>query len=100
MNNCIAIVAKIEALLGELKTSLGVRSLNRATDQRNETPADGFSGLTASIHSLVEDGFFKVGKTIGEIQTKLRLEGVVAPTTSLSGPLLHLIRKKILSRSK
>ena|ERR1022692_1304982 len=95
------IIAKIESLLGELKDSLGgishkpakVSSMTPKTDKA-------FSGLTGNIYGLVQDGFFKAPKAISEIQNKLQLEGIKKPTTALSGPLLTLIRKKVLERAK
>jgi len=96
------IIEKIEALLGELKTSLGGGASAKHPIASHPSPkADkAFSGLAGNIYSLVEDGFFKAPKTISEIQNKLELEGVIKPTTALSGPLLKLIRGKILLRNK
>jgi hypothetical protein len=101
MKQYLEIIGEIESLFGKLKVSLG------ATPQKHtkvvaKTPKaeTAFSGLTGDIYSLVQDGFFKEPKAISEIQGKLRLEGIKKPTTALSGPLLLLIRKKFLGRTK
>ena len=101
MNNPFEIVDKIEALLTELKTSLGATPSKTRKPQPKAGPEEkGFSGLTGEIHNLVQEGFFKEPKTLSEIQNKLRLEGVNKPTTSLMKPLILLIRRKVLGRSE
>jgi hypothetical protein len=100
MNTNMEIITKIESLLGELKLSLGIKS-PQGTDKLPKAKPDViFSGLTGNIYNLVHEGFFKEPKAISEIQNKLQLEGIKRPTTALSGPLLLLIRKKILARTK
>jgi hypothetical protein len=95
------IIEKIESLLEELKDSLGGTSHKHAKASP-PAPKTGkaFSGLTGNIYGLVQEGFFKAPKAISEIQNKLQLEGIKKPTTALSGPLLTLIRKKVLERAK
>ena len=101
MSKQVEIIERIEALLGELKGSLGGAALKHAKVPATTTKVDkAFSGLTGNIYGLVQDGFFKVPKSISEIQNKLQLEGIKKPTTALSGPLLTLIRKKVLERAK
>ena len=100
MKEGIEIIAKIETLLGELKSSLGVKSI-RETTAASPVKSDAiFSGLTNDINNLIQEGFFKEPRTIAEIQAKLRLEGINKPTTSLMRPLLILIKKKAIARSK
>lgn len=105
MSEGIKIIEQIETLLNELKKSLGVKSqAGPVISANSQTKKDKsflvFSGLTKEIHNYVTDGFFKEPKTISEIQNKLRNEGIKKPTTTLMQPLLLLVRKKILSRSK
>lgn len=101
MSKNIEIVEKIESLLEELKTSLGAPVKKDAKVSAKKTKGDEtFSGLTGSIHGLIQHGFFKEPKAISEIQSKLRDKGIKKPTTSLMTPLLLLIRKEILDRSK
>jgi hypothetical protein len=100
MNTSIEIVEQIEILLGKLKTSLGAKSPNGKKKLSKVEPVAAFSGVAGEIHNLIQEGFFKEPKAISEIQNKLRLEGVNKPTTSLMTPLLLLIRKKVIGRSK
>jgi hypothetical protein len=98
VKNQVEIVRKIEGLLEELKISLGGAS--RGIPRRSKVVSEWtFKGLTGEIHNLVQEGFFKDRRTLGEIQKKLRLEGVNKPTTALMRPLVLLIKKKILRRS-
>lgn len=101
MSKNLEIIGKIESLLEELKASLGATS-QKHTKAAAKTPKVevAFSGLAGEIYNLVQDGFFKEPKSISELQNKLRLEGVKKPTTSLSGPLLRLTKKKVLGRSE
>lgn len=100
MNESIKIVEQIETLLEELKKSLGAKSSKNINKSSDVKPIVGFSGVAGEIHNLIQEGFFKEPKAISEIQNKLRLEGINKPTTSLMTPLLLLIRKKVLGRSK
>lgn len=101
MKNQLEIMEKIEALLGELKASLGAPPSKTSKKPSELNPKErSYSGLTGEIHSLVQEGFFKEPKTLSEIQNKLRLEGVNKPTTSLMKPLILLIRKKVLGRAE
>lgn len=101
MSKNIEIVEKIESLLQELKDSLGA-SPKKDTKASSKEPktSKAFTGLTGSIHELVQEGFFKEPKGISDVQKKLRDEGINKPTTSLTSPLRHLLKKKILARSK
>ncbi len=101
MSRQAEIIEKIEALLGELKGSLGSITHKTTRIPSTTSKADkSFSGLTGNIYGLFQEGFFKAPKSISEIQHKLQLEGIKRPTTALSGPLLLLIRKKVLGRAK
>jgi hypothetical protein len=103
MNRNTEIIIKIEDLLQELKQSLGVSSTpkKKSGAKGSSEPRDEkFSGLTAEIFNLVQEGYFKEPREISEIQKKLRLEGVNKPTTSLMKPLLLLVRKKIIGRNE
>jgi hypothetical protein len=100
MKTNLEIIGQIETLFGELKISLGANHPKGAKKPSDEKPVANFSGLTGEIYNLIQEGFFKEAKTISEVQAKLRLEGVNKPTTSLMKPLILLIRKKALGRSK
>ena len=52
------------------------------------------SGPSANIRGLVEEGFFKEKRTIGQIQSALEERGYIYSTPSLSPILLYLIRTK------
>jgi hypothetical protein len=90
-------IGKIEALLVELRRDLEGKRVKsvKGRDNKNE-----YSGLTGSIFNLLKEGFFQEPRTISDIQKKLRLEGVIKPTTSLMKPLLLLIKKKAIGRSE
>jgi hypothetical protein len=57
-------------------------------------------GPRTIIKELIEDGFFMQKKTLSEIQRKLEEMGHIYAQTSLSGPLLQLVRDKNLNRTK
>ena len=96
--NTNKIITEIEALLAELKRELNMSSRLSSPDRvrRGRT----FLGLTGEIHELIEDGFFDEPKIIGEVQKKLKDKGTKKPTTALMPSLIHLVRKKVLDRSK
>ncbi|MGD0338240.1 MAG: hypothetical protein ABSB78_05575 [Bacteroidota bacterium] len=93
------LIEKIESLLVELRRELKGKRVKSAKVHDKEKNTHEYSGLTGSIFSLVKDGFFREPRTISDIQKKLRLEGVLKPTTSLMKPLFYLIKKKAIDRS-
>ena len=55
-------------------------------------------GPTGYIADLAEEGFFKTKRTLSEVQKKLEEKGHIYAQTSLSPPLIRLVRKKALRR--
>lgn len=49
---------------------------------------------------LKDEGFFAVPRSIAEIKSELQAHGWILPRTSLSGPLLGLVRERQLRRMK
>lgn len=99
MSNSKKIIEQIESLLEELKKEVGI-PVNHAKEGKKITAEDKFSGLTGEVFNLVSEGFFDNAKSLSEIQKKLKDEGINKPTTALMRPVLMLITKKILGRSK
>lgn len=57
-------------------------------------------GAADLILSLREAGFFDKPKSLGEISEALEEKGFLYPTTSLSGVVLGLVKKRHLRRKK
>ena len=98
MNASLELVAQIEELLSKLKNSLGAPEVDKGKNSPASPAKESFSGLSKIIFDLIQEGFFDEPKNLAEIQRKLRLEGINKPTTTLMSPLLHLLKKKKLSR--
>jgi hypothetical protein len=98
----IEIINEIEALLLQLKASLGEGPTKGVKKGRIKKLPSEFSGLTAELFKLVQEGFFKEPnrRRISEIKNKLHQRAVNKPTTSLMKPLRLLIWKGILDREK
>lgn len=90
------LITEIETLVTELKLTLsqgdGVMVARTAEKKLN--------GLTGQIYDLTKEGFFDQSKTLSDIQTKLRDEGINKPVTSLMKPLLYLVKEKFLKRER
>ncbi len=93
------IIEQIEVLLEELKKETGI-STGVVKAKKKDASEDNFSGLTGEIFNLVNEGFFDNSKSLSDIQTKLKEEGINKPTTALTKPVIMLIRKKVLGRNK
>lgn len=60
-----------------------------------------FKGLSGGMRLLIKEGFFREGKTIGDMSTELKRQMYRQPTTSYSAVLKTLItEKRILMRYK
>jgi hypothetical protein len=57
-------------------------------------------GPTDFIRELIADGYFKSEREIGDVRDKLKERAHIYAVTSISGPLVRLVRKKELRRSK
>lgn len=102
MDKNTEIIIKIEALLENLKQSLGTKPSVKKQGVKGShgTSHENFSGLTKEIFNLVQEGYFKEPRTISEIEKKLHQRAVNKPTTSLMKPLRLLIHKRIIEREK
>lgn len=58
------------------------------------------SAASDLIIELKEDGFFDKPKTLSDISSKLEERGYICPVTTLSGVMIGLVKKKLLSRKK
>jgi hypothetical protein len=65
--------------------------------KRDESKRAGAGDL---IVDMREAGFFDKPKGLGEISSALEEKGFLYPTTSLSGVVLGLVKKRLLSRKK
>ena len=86
---------------GNNQTSSGKKRKKRSgagkkTSSRNKSKI----GTTGLILNLCESGFFKSRRTISDVQKKLEEQGHIYALTSLSTPLVRLVRKKELRRIK
>lgn len=56
--------------------------------------------IRSSLARLVDDGFFKAERTLGEVVERLHEMAIIAKTTSLSGPIADMVRSGQLARKK
>jgi hypothetical protein len=59
---------------------------------------DDFKGLTGGLRLLIRDGFFKEGKSQGEILSELQRQGYHYPKSSLPPVLIGMVQKRYLTR--
>ncbi len=57
-------------------------------------------GPTSLVTELVEEGYFKAKRTLGDIQKKLEERGHIYAQTSISPALTRLTRKRTIRRIK
>src|SRR5438094_7031722 len=55
---------------------------------------------TDRVVGLKEEGFFDKPKRLADVASKLEQSGYLYPVTTLSGVMLTLVQKKILTRKK
>lgn len=65
--------------------------------KRDEKKREGAAGLVVKLR---EDGFFNKPKGLGEISEALEEKGFLYPTTTLSGIVLGLVKRRELRRKK
>jgi hypothetical protein len=57
-------------------------------------------GPTDLIRELIDEGYFKTKRGIGEVRDKLEERAHIYPLTAISGPLYRLVKNKELRRLK
>jgi hypothetical protein len=75
---------------------------NKSTKKQksNKKSLTSNKGPRSVIAELIDEGFFAKKKSLSEIQRKLEEMGHIYAQTSLSGPVLKLVRDKKLNRNK
>ena len=81
------------SVVGQAKKAIARAKGARREEKQRDSAAD-------LIIELREQGFFEKPKALGEISTKLEEQGHLYATTSLSGIVLGLVKKRHLRRKK
>lgn len=72
----------------------------RRKDQPSERKTKRRAGPKGRVEEMIDEGFFKVPKTIAQVKAELGNHGHHIPLTGLSGPLQALCQDKKLRRQK
>jgi len=81
------------SVVGQAKQAIARSKATKRDDKKREGAGD-------LVVKLREEGFFDKPKGLGEISEALEAEGFLYPTTSLSGVVLGLVKKRELRRKK
>ena len=76
-----------------IKTEISRKNVENREQKKRTAASD-------LIIDLKDDGFFDKAKTLTEIAVALEDKGYIYPTTSLSGLVLSLVKKRLLGRKK
>jgi hypothetical protein len=92
----------LDTLLGQQAPAKGhvPAKLQRRSKKTEATPAKKKSGPKGYVEELIEDGFFKVPKTLAAIKAELSNRGHHIAMTALSGPMMALCQERRLRRQK
>jgi len=77
----------------------GPKTVTKKQKRGNKTTLN-TKGPRLMILELIDDGYFAKKKSLSEIQKRLEEMGHIYAQTSLSGPVLQLVRDKKLNRNK
>lgn len=97
---------EVAMLLERFSTTRSSSSINRNRKSRSVTRNQGSEtkakqgGPTDCIRDLIEEGYFKTKREIGDVRDKLEEHAHIYPVTSISGPLYRLVKNKELRRIK
>jgi hypothetical protein len=81
------------SVVGQAKQAIARSKATKRDDKKREGAGD-------LVIKLREEGFFNKPKALGEVSEALEAEGFLYPTTSLSGVVLGLVKKRELRRKK
>ena len=88
-------------ILSQGRTVMPTRTTN-SSDAPTAKVDDGenFTGLSGGMRLLLSEGFFKEGRSQGDISAELTRQGYHYPKSSLPAVLLGLIQKRAITRIK
>jgi hypothetical protein len=91
-------VANVVARIRGAPSSTGRRGESKRETAKREAKRE----RTASdlVANLKEEGFFDKPKRLADVGQKLEESGYLYPVTTLSGVMLSLVQKRILTRKK
>jgi hypothetical protein len=93
---------EISAILSVFETTTAVSHAKRAITKGRavEKEEKKRSSVSNLIIDLNENGFFEKPKSLSDVSEALEEMGSLCPTTSLSGVVLGLVKRRFLSRKK
>jgi hypothetical protein len=94
--------AEVAKIISQVQAASETKTSPRRHSTAVEKKRDVKKQQTASdlIVIMKEDGFFNKPRGLAEVASELQKEGRLFPVTTLSGVMLSLVQKKILSRIK
>jgi predicted transcriptional regulator YheO len=81
------------ATIGYVKEEISRRKIKKREEKKRMTASD-------LIVELKEEGYFDKPKSLTDIAQALESRGFIYPTTTLSGVVLGLVKRKLLGRKK
>ena len=92
VSNIIATYDK-SSVVGHAKEAIARAKATKKSAKKKDSASDLIIGLR-------EDGFFDKPKTLGDIGSALEEQGFLYPSTTLSGVVLGLLKRRELRRKK
>ncbi len=93
---------EVSNILAGFDRMAGVQQVKAKMTKHRAEKREERKRMTASdiIVGLKEDGYFSRPKTLTEIAQALEEKGYIYPTTTLSGVMLSLVKRKLFGRRK
>ena len=93
---------EVGKILSDFERLSAVREMKEAISHGASKIREEKKRKTASnlIAELRESGYFDKPKSLGEVAQGLETRGYLYPTTTLSGVVLHLVKRGLLGRRK
>ena len=94
--------AEVATIVSQIHSPVPVAEPDRRSPKRpqQKRASAGYVSASDRINNLKGDGFFNQPKTLAAVASELEKSGYLYPVTSLSGIMLTLVQKRILSRAK
>jgi len=92
VSNIIASFEKMN-VVGHAKEAIARAKATKKSERKKDSASDLIIGLR-------EEGFFEKPKSLGDIGSALEEKGFLYPSTTLSGVVLGLLKKRELRRKK
>jgi hypothetical protein len=89
-----------EKVVSARRKLAGTPRAAKSEKEGRSTKRSAGSSIASRLEAWINEGFFKTPRTLHAVHSRLHEQGVIAPQTAISGPLLKAVQQGRMTRKK